>query len=225
MPKGKRRKAVDKGQFEDEVEMRKKLRRMMYYKGSGQEAHLRFICPQKIHTFWNEHRIDRISAFQNYDEEVLTKIKNRFLRVLSIVIFIEWNDLIRFNPVFVQEDLDDDSLFFDEHDLKEMVSGIDNFIAQQYLFKPEIIKHTKQAHIQFVPPIRRLPFIEGSEPLGSGAFGAVSKKRIAPHCLESISEDNVSILNPDVSSVGTHRNQCYLVHVGGCRRCQEIPNE
>lgn len=208
MPKAKRRKATVADHFEDEVIMRGKLRSMMYYDGSGGEEHLRFICPQKLHIFWTEHRIENISAFQKYDKEVFSEIKDRFLRVLSIVIFTEWNDLIRFNPVFVKEGLDDDSLFFDERQLQGMVTGIDNFTAQQYLFKPEIIKHTKQAHIQVIPPIRRLPFIEGSESLGSGAFGLVSKKRIAPHCLESISEDNVSIRNPDVSSVGNRHNQC-----------------
>lgn len=209
MPNRKRQKAVVKDQFEDEVTMRRKLRNMMYYDNSGQEEHLRFICPERlINTFWNEHRIDRISAFQKYDEEVFTKIKARFMRVLSIVIFTEWNDLIRFNPVFVQEGLDDNSLFFNEHQLKEMVTGIDNFIAQQYLFKPEIIKDTKQAHIQFILPTRRLPFIEESELLGSGAFGAVSKKIIAPHCLESIHEDNVPSSNRNVSSAGNHRTQC-----------------
>ena len=207
MPKTRRRGAVVTDQFENEVMMRRKLRSLMYYDGSGEEEHLRFICPQKIHTFWTEHRVENISAFQKYDKKVLIEIKDRFLLVLSIVIFTEWNDLIRFNPVFVQEGLDDNSLFFDEGQLEGMMTGIDNFIAQQYLFKPEIIKHTKQAHIQFIPPIRRLPFIEESELLGSGAFGVVSKKRIAPRCLESISEDNVPISNADVSSVGIRHTQ------------------
>jgi hypothetical protein len=208
MPKHKRSIAVVNDQFEDEVMMRSDLRNMMYYHNSSGQEHLRFICPKKlIDIFWKKYHINRISAFKNYDEEVFTKIKEGYLRVLSIVIFTEWPDLILFNPVFVQEGLDDDSLFFNEHQLKGMVKGIDNFVAQQYLFKPEIIKHTKQAQIQIVPPTRRLPFIGESELLGLGAFGTVRKKRIAPHCLESISEDSVSINNSDVSYAGHHGTQ------------------
>lgn len=207
-PKGKRRQTHKSDRYEDEGEMRKSLREIMY-NTSGQQQHLRFICTQRLlYEFWNKHRVEKIAAFQNYDKEVFNKIRNGFLRVLSIVIFIEWNDLFRFEPVFVKEGLDDNSLFFDEGQLEDMESGIDNFIAQQYLFKPEIIKHTQYSYIQHIDAVRRLPFIGEPELLGKGGYGCVSKKQIAPHCLEIISEENVTNRNSDVSSA-SYRNVQY----------------
>lgn len=181
---------------------------MMYHK-SGQQQHLRFICTQKlINEFWNNHRVGRIFAFRNYEKAVLTKIQKEFLRVLSIVIYTEWNDLVRFDPVFVMEGLDDDSLFFDERKLRHMETGIHNFIELQYLFRPEIIKQKHQAFIQFIPDIIRLPFIGDSELLARGGYGSVSRKQIAPHCLETISEENVPNTNESVSSA-SHYNVQY----------------
>lgn len=206
MGKGKRRQIADKDQFENEILMRKQLREMMYHSG---QQHLRFICTQKlINEFWNEHSVEKIVAFQKYDQDVFTKIKNRFLRVLSIAIFTEWNDLIRFSPVFVQEGLDDNSLFFDESRLSLMETGIDNFVAQQYLFKPETIKQTRQSLIQECPDMGRLPFINEPELLGRGGFGSVSKMQIAPYCLDRISEDGVRSSNQGVS-VASHCNVHY----------------
>lgn len=208
MAKGKRRQTADNDQFEDEGAMRKELREMMYHKGA-QQQHLRFVCNHKLlDEFWNKHRVEKITAFRKYEIDVIRIIRERFLRVLSIAIFTEWTDLIRFDPVFVKEDLDDSSLFFDERQLNGMVTGVDNFVAQQYMFKPEIIIQTQQAHIQAVPAISRLPFIDEPAILGKGGYGSVSRRQIAPYCLNSNSEEYGSTSNSGVSSV-SHRNTYY----------------
>lgn len=196
-------------QNEDEGEigeMRKGLWNIMY-QGSGQ--HLRFICTSKlINDFWSEHRVEKLSAFRDYEEGVLLKIRKGFLRVLSIVIFIQWNGLVRFDTVFVNKGLDDNSLFFNKDQLKNMKTEIDDFLEKQYIFKPEIIEYRQEAHIQTIPAESRLPFIGESDLLGRGGYGSVSKREIAPHCLEFMSEEDVPYINQDVRPTSHCKVQC-----------------
>lgn len=192
--RARRQRAVN-SQYEDEAKMRKGLKDRMYL---GNDYQKRFICWPQLLDFWNEHHLEDIAAFENYDRAVFPQIRKKFLRVLSIVIFIEWNDLRLFEAVFVKENLNDDSLFFDEHHLRGMVTGIDNFLTQQYIFKPEIIKSKQQSYIQVIPARNRLPFVETPEFIGGGGFGAVSKRIIAPNCFETHS-DNTSSSNSGVN--------------------------
>ncbi|KAL9044576.1 MAG: hypothetical protein Q9214_002297 [Letrouitia sp. 1 TL-2023] len=196
--KARRHKAIN-SQYEDEAKIRKGLKDCMYLSNDYQK---RFICLPKLKDFWNDHHLEDIAAFENYDRAVFPQIRKRFLRVLSIVIFIEWSDLRLFEAVFVKENLDDDSLFFDEHQLQSrgMVTGIDNFLTQQYIFKPEIIESKQQSYIQVIPARNRLPFLDTPEYIGRGGFGAVSKREIAPNCFE-VHSDNTSSSNSHVVAV------------------------
>lgn len=183
--------------------MREGLRSLMYHPNDHQK---RFICPHTLkNDFWTKHDVKDIKAFRNYDNDVFPEIKRRFLLVLSVLIFIEWNDLIRFNVVFVQApegDLDDENLVFNKAKLErsEMESGIDNFLEAQYIFKPEIIKRRPDGWIQPVEPQMRLPFLDTPEPIAEGGFATVSKRLIAPYCLRHESSnkvnEGVSIANP-----------------------------
>ncbi|KAL9607552.1 MAG: hypothetical protein Q9167_007545 [Letrouitia subvulpina] len=192
--------------YEDEAKMRKGLKDRMDLSNDYQR---RFICAPKLLDFWNEYHVENIAAFENYDRAVFPQIRKKFLRVLSIVIFIEWSDLKLFEAVFVKENLDDDSLFFDEHQLRGMVTGIDNFLVQQYIFRPEIIKSKQQSYIQVIPARNRLPFLDTPEVIGNGGFGAVSKRRIAPNCFEEIHSDNTQSSNPGVVAVAVKEFPSY----------------
>ena len=167
--------------------MRKGLQELMYHKSNPDEQ---FMCYTKIQDFWIKHDVGNIQDFQRYERPVFATIKQKYLRVLTIVVFIGWDGLKRFEPVFVKESLDDDSLFFDEDQLEHMKTGKEEFLQNQFLFKPETVKEKDDSYVQFVDAERRLPFDETDTLVGTGGFGAVTQRTIVSGCLENISTNS-----------------------------------
>ena len=200
MPKKSRRgqRSVPE-QFLDEDEVREALAKCIYNNESHQQ-HLRFVNPYELKQFWDANDVRRIAKFSNYSPEVFETIESRFLLVLAIAIWSEWNDLIRFLPVFVAENRDDKSLPFSKDQLVDMDTGIENFISQQYMFMTEIIRVKDEPYIQRIDASARLPFLGDGEPIDSGGYGLVTRGQIAPHCLkyEEFNSTNAEVGKSDL---------------------------
>ena len=189
MPKAKRKhraQSHDFNLFEDLNQIRADMRELMEHK----DQQKRFICPHRLKDeLWVNHRVDQIEAFQGYDQKGRTEIRQRFLKVLSILIFIEWNDLTRFEPVFVKENLNDGSLPFTRDQIRDMETGVDYFLDAQYIFIPQVIIQKTAGWIQSVPADFRLPFLDTENLIAMGGFGEVTRREIAPHCREDWSNN------------------------------------
>ena len=175
--------------------IQRSLRRSMYRGESQSEM---FITEAGLLQVWSEHTIGSISAFDNFDEETKNVVRLRYLRVLSILVFIAWPDLQLFRPQFMHSDLDDSKLFLDEKQVELMGSSAENFLDRQYIFKPEMIVQKHEDFIQKVDANCRLPFIDAPEHLGQGGFGAVTKRTIAPRCFVEIGPSGEKSQNLEV---------------------------
>ena len=170
----------------------------------GESMHLRdsipekFICKEKLDKVWLQHPVKIIPAFENLSENELKAVERRFLRVLSILIFIGW-DLVRFRPVFLRTDLDDSKLFFSKEQLQELGLNAQAFYDSQSIFKPVVIKQSPEVSKQNIDINHRLPFITKPELLGKGGFGEVTKRVIAAGCFEETRVDEPPISNQEVS--------------------------
>lgn len=166
--------------------MREDLQSLMYRRDDDQK---KFMCPYRLKAeFWTKYDVKDIKAFRNYDNNVFPKIKQSYLIVLSILIWIKWDDLLLFNVLFVEapeQDLNDENLVFDEAKLRRSeIRNIFGFREAQYLFRPEVIIRKPDGWIQHIDPQRRLPFVERLEPIAKGGFAAVKRGSVAPFCLK-----------------------------------------
>lgn len=195
--------------------MREDIQSLMYRRDEDQK---KFMCPHRLKTeFWTKYDVKDIKAFRNYDNNVFPKIKQSYLIVLSILIWIKWDDLLLFNVRFVEapeQDLNDENLVFDEAKLRRPeISSIFGFREAQYLFRPEVIIRKPDGWIQDIDPQRRLPFVESPEPIAKGGFAAVNRGRVAPFCLKDQYGKKV---NERVSYADDSRVARRLMSPGGC---------
>ena len=143
----------------------------------------KFICRTKLDSIWSEVNLQTIPEFANFHESERLKAKQDFILVLSILICMGWHELQRFRPVFMRAGLDDNHLFFDDGQLRQRLGrATSTFLTFQYHFKPEIIRRRPVAFKQFVDTRVRLPFMKEPVKLGSGGYGTVSLRVIAPRC-------------------------------------------
>ena len=152
-----------------------------------------FICKHDLDLVWADHPLCNI--FPNFDPREWETIRKRYIRVLSILILVDWTDLrSRFRPVFLR-DLGHDDEHLPFTDLSFLGTSRQVFAFYQHAFTPIVIEERKEKHIQDIPAEYRLPFINEPEDVRLGGYGSVTKRIIAPRCLKN-REDNTD--NPEV---------------------------
>ena len=142
-----------------------------------------FICKHDLDLVWADHPLRNI--FPNFDMREWETIRKRYIRVLSILIVIDWTDLrSRFRPVFLRDPgHDDEHLPFT--DLSFLGTSRQVFDSYQHAFTPIVIEEREEKYIQDIPAEYRLPFINEPEDVRLGGYGSVTKRIIAPRCLKN----------------------------------------
>ena len=154
-------------------------------------AHM-FICKHDLEQVWADHPLRLI--FPTFTTEEQESIRKHYICVLSILIYVGWTDMSRFRPLFLRETGRDDA-HLPFNDLGFLGTSGQVFLSHQHAFKPVVIEEHNERHIQEISTEDRLPFIDEPETMGSGGYGSVTKRVIAPRCLWN-KEDNKD--NPEV---------------------------
>ena len=163
------------------------IRTRMYNADDPSDASRIFICEHDLQTAWQNHNLNTIFPPTKYSPEEIETIRNRFLRVLSVLIFIGWSsdDLVnKFRSQFLRAGgREDNDLPIDKEKLKFLDASFYMFWQYQFAFCPAIILESGNSHIQRIETNRRLPFSGKPVEVGGGAYGRVSQVTIAPRCL------------------------------------------
>ena len=144
-----------------------------------------FICEHDLRNAWNDHSLEQIFPARSFNGNQRKEIMDKYLRVLSILILIDWRGLPGlFRLHFLsRNDRADANLPFSMEKLSFLGNSAWTFEHNQFAFMPEVIREMGERYVQRVDPSRRLPFIEKPTPMGTGGYGAVTKVHIAPHHL------------------------------------------
>lgn len=181
---GPDRRSARRANDDDDIilDIQRKIEDGMYL---GNDSSKKFICRTRLDSIWSEVNLQAIPGFEKYPEPERLKAKQDYVLVLSILIYMGWSDLHRFRPVFMRARLDDKHLFFDDGQLRQWLGRATNtFLTCQYHFKPAIISRKPVAFKQFIDTRDRLPFTKEPVTLGSGGYGTVSLRVIAPRCFK-----------------------------------------
>lgn len=161
------------------------IRTSMY---NADDASRVFVCEHNLQEAWRDHDLRTIFPSYKFSAEERGTIRERFLRVLSILILIGWSadDLVnkfRYQFLRAAEGRADKDLPLDEGKLGFLDTFSYMFWQQQFAFCPAIIEERENSHIQRIKSDRRLPFTGKPVEVGGGAYGSVSQVTIAPRCL------------------------------------------
>ena len=167
------------------------IRTSMYNADDASDASRVFICEHNLQKAWSDHDLRTIFPSTKFSTEDRKTIRERFLRVLSILILIGWSgdDLVnKFRSQFLRaaEGREDRDLPLDEGELGFLDTSSYIFWQQQFAFCPAIIEESENSHLQRIETNRRLPFTGKPVEVGGGAYGSVSQVTIAPRCLRHI---------------------------------------
>jgi hypothetical protein len=151
--------------------------------GSNRTRDLTFITLRNLRKVIDRDRLRKLlQEFRWYKEALLEHIYTQFLRIVGILISVEWPDWENFPAIFL-EPLDplgrpsrgDIHLpFIDVHFLTHTTSQR-LFELDQYIFCPITIK--ENSHDVISNKKRRLPFLSSSS-IGGGGSGTVSKVEV-----------------------------------------------
>jgi hypothetical protein len=167
--------------------LRKKIRDVTCNRGIEAEN---FVPQKAIREIWPSDRVRQFLSIFDYepDDETLRYIRDHLLKILSILVAIDWGEWIRFRSVFLEPMKDprhcrlDGSIPFPLVDLEDeafLGEWGEIFYTTQHAFAPIEIK---QGEVNYYPSWMRLPFIRSkSERLGKGTYGSVTKEVIAVH--------------------------------------------
>ena len=164
------------------------IRTRMHNAEDPSDASRVFICEDDLQRAWQNHDLKTIFPPTKYSREELETIRDRFLRVLSVLIFIGWSsdDLVnKFRSQFLRVvGREDNNLPMNKEKLEEFLdTSFYMFWHLQFAFCPAIIQESGYSHIQRIETDRRLPFSGKPVEVGGGAYGRVSQVTIAPRCL------------------------------------------
>lgn len=169
------------------------IRTRMHNAKDPSDASRVFICENNFQRAWRDHDLKSIFPPSKYNLEDIETIRDRFLRVLSVLILIGWSsdDLVnKFRSQFLRVvGREDKDLPIDENKLEFLESSSFMFWQHQFAFCPAIIEESEYSHIQRIETDRRLPFSGKPVEVGGGAYGRVSQVTIAPRCLRHIEND------------------------------------
>ncbi len=162
------------------------IRRNMYHPDDPSKT---FICEKRLSDVWSDHHhvIDTIFPSTKYTAEDKKAIKDRFIRILSILILIGWSpDELRseFRSDFLRaKGRTDDDLPFTGGRLSFLGNRYLIFEEKQFAFIPAIIEESDDSHIQQIEKNKRLPFSGRPDQVGDGAYGHVVKVTLPPRYL------------------------------------------
>ena len=163
------------------------IRTRMYNADDPSDASRVFICEHNLQRAWKDHALTTIFPQTKYSPEEIKTIRDRFLRVLSVLILIGWSsdDLVnKFRSQFLRAvGREDKYLPIDEGKLEFLDTSSFMFWQQQFAFCPTIVEESEHSHIQRIETDRRMPFCGKPVEVGGGAYGRVSQVTIAPRCL------------------------------------------
>lgn len=159
-------------------------------------AQAKFILRSDLEAIWTKHsRLKKFFSRSEWGKQHWLEIRDRLLRVVSILVYIKWNKWDTFKDTFFHhkdaygkhDRLDDHLPFASLSKLEEpSFLGVygQNFHADQYVFLPVTIE---QGEVHRWSKERRLPFLE-SHWLGEGASANVYKETIA-RCYFKVKEE------------------------------------
>jgi hypothetical protein len=189
--KGRRKKEEEELRRQVENEVKDGLWKALKNKD---KEHLRFICAHDIEQIWTLPRIAQLSKGLNWaTPELQTRALKHFLKIMSILIWINWDYWDEFGRFFLEHrdagrnpDRRDkhlpllDTSFLQTEELRI------NFRDQQYLFIPVIIMEDDEDapdidiyYSEKYSEKHRMPFLE-TQTIGEGSSGTVTREVIPP---------------------------------------------
>ena len=166
------------------TEIRQKLFDNMHNRNDDRK---RFICESQLRSVWvSASTIQDALKTQNFSIEQCEDIYKRFLKILSILVYVKAVD--DFPPLYqhccsILPKANDQDLPFDTHKLDILPFSNSyrraRFGEQQYIFCPYIVKERPTQTTESLSELYRLPFV-GSKLLG----GDVVRTEVPTDCLE-----------------------------------------
>ena len=165
-----------------------------------------FISESDLRTVWQEYTLSSIFPNQRWTMDQWRRIRTEYLKVLSILILIDWTPLAEnFRALFyMYPDRRDESLPFSKDKLSFLGTSALIFFQSQFAFLPVVIQDKDEMFVHNLKPLERLPFIEEACDIGSGGFGDVTKVMIAPRCLLSKGSENREVFKKKLSKIIPH---------------------
>ena len=144
-----------------------------------------FICKHDLEQIWKGSPSIK-NIFPNFNTDECEYVIKECICILSTLVFIGWSDWSLFRPDIIRAKLKDTDLpFKDTSFLKSFLKTSEPaFSYYQHSFTPVVIEKWRETHIQPIPPELYLPFIEAPDLMGKGGYGSVTRRVIAPRCLE-----------------------------------------
>ena len=161
----------------------------------NQDPSKMFISDSELRAVWQEYTLSTIFPAQRWTLEQWQQIRQKYLKVLSILIWIDWTPIAEnFRAAFfMHSDRSDASLPFSMDKLSFLAGSGLTFFQSQFAFLPTIIQEKDEKYVHELKPFERLPFIEEACEIGSGGFGDITKVVIAPRCLLSKGLENPEV--------------------------------
>ena len=154
-----------------------------------------FISDSELRAVWQEYLLSTIFPAQRWTPEQWQQIRKDYLKVLSILIWIDWTPIAEnFRAVFfMHPDRSDANLPFSMDKLSFLTGSALAFFQSQFAFLPIIIQEKDEMYVHELKPFERLPFTGEACEFASGGFGLITKVVIAPRCLLSKGLDNPEV--------------------------------
>jgi len=163
-------------------ELAKAIRKELRSVQSRPERGRPFVSAASLQRVWSLERIREFLKGLGWKvEDQLGGVNKYLLKTLSVLVWVEWDDWDNFKNIFLVRDDRGTFVRCDYHipfQNADFLGGDEltrqNFLEDQYLFKPVLIR--EDFHGVF-DERWRLPFMESKE-IGRGAFGAVTKENV-----------------------------------------------
>ena len=155
------------------------------------------ILPERVRRIWDKyHEMHTIKIWYDTLWDTSGNM-NSYIQIMSILIYIRFDEWSKFRNLFVDPRLDDKCIPFRLEDLQGISfknsSLAVRFYNAQWLFCPCRIREGQDVYA--IEEQKRLPWLDKGQTIGNGAFGKVSKRVIAAGYLES----RDGAVNPAVS--------------------------
>ena len=157
-----------------------------------------FITESELRAVWGDYHLSNIFPAQRWTIQEWRLIRVGYLKVLSILILIDWAPLVEnFRSVFLRHGgRSDKDLPFSREKLSSFLGASAlNFNERQYAFVPVVIRDVDKMYVHKLKPMERLPFVAEASGIGGGGFGDVTRVKIAPRYLLSRGSENPEVWN------------------------------
>jgi hypothetical protein len=153
-----------------------------------EDEHLMFANAEDLGRIWEISRLEQLSKDLEWsDQKLLERARDKFLKVLSTLVWIGWDDWPEFGHLFLEHhdannklDRWDEMLPLDDTSFLPTEQLRTFFRNQQYIFAPILIMEDDEdddADYMQYSEKHRLPFLQ-TEEIGQGGSGTVTKALI-----------------------------------------------